>query len=506
MNYRHYITVLVAFVLCVGCKEKDQEKEKEKGNEINLVTGTVYRLTTTEGDGFAKFERLSDGQWSGVYYLNEGRLMADARKVGLTSKKGKLSLTEITGDTIPVLSHSRYEAPEFKDYPETWTYEDSAYAVSVKKDVVYAKAEGYWISYPDTGGTINEIFKVKKKELKRGKTELKLTMDVYLPKDNKSASRRPLLVLVHGGAFFNGDKRDPGFPEFARYFAGRGYVVASVNYRLGFRKSIPSVNRAGFRAIQDVDAAIRYLVHKKDYAVDPNRVFVAGTSAGGITALNVAFMKEENIPNDADEEGGIKAVSPELKDTYTVLGVGNLWGAVNDLSILNNATTSVISFQSTGDRVVPYGEGHPFKNVFLNWLVFPKMYGSEKITEYLGAGRASLKSYDLPGRHTIHTDEDEKGNTILSPRFYEMESGMCQFFSNLMSPPPVVPEHTGLTQTFQVTSSDIESVYWQVQGGVILEQSGCSAKVLLFSDAPSYSVTVCGTYKSGETFRHTWTL
>ena len=115
MNYRHYITVLVAFVLCVGCKEKDQEKEK--GNEINLVTGTVYRLTTTEGDGFAKFERLSDGQWSGVYYLNEGRMMADARKVGLTSKKGKLSLTEITGDTIPVLSHSRYEAPEFKDYP-----------------------------------------------------------------------------------------------------------------------------------------------------------------------------------------------------------------------------------------------------------------------------------------------------------------------------------------------------------------------------------------------------
>ena len=83
---------------------------------------------------------------------------------------------------------------------------------------------------------------------------------------------------------------------------------------------------------------------------------------------------------------------------------------------------------------------------------------------------------------------------------------MCQFFSNLISQPPVIPEHTGLTQTFQVTSSDIESVYWQVQGGVILEQNGCSAKVLLFSDAPSYSVTVCGTYKSGETFRHTWAL
>ena len=97
--------------------------------------------------------------------------------------------------------------------------------------------------------------------------DLDLTMDVYLPKDTK-ASLRPLLVLIHGGAFYNGDKTDKGFPLWAKYFAGMGYVVASVNYRLGFRLNTAAVERAGFRAVQDVDAAIRYLIHNKSvYAV-----------------------------------------------------------------------------------------------------------------------------------------------------------------------------------------------------------------------------------------------
>lgn len=490
-----FVPLVFASVLFVACDKK----------EVDIVSGLLYAVTTTEGDGFVLLENTSDDRWTGTYYLSGGQLMAVKRSVDLEIGKD-LVLVDETGKEIPIIKYSRYVEPEFKDYQETWSYRDSTYSVSVKEDVVYGNSQGYWVSYPDSGGTYQEIFDAKKQELEQGKKELELTMDVYLPDDGKQTTR-PLLVLIHGGAFFNGDKTDLGFPEWARDFASMGYVVASVNYRLGFRKNLASVKRAGFRSVQDVDAAIRYLIHNKDiYAVDPDRIFVAGTSAGGITALNVAFMRNENIPSEARDEGDIKAENPEINEPYHIRAVGNMWGAVNDLSILNNASASVISFHSSGDPIVPFGKGHPFESVFLNWLFFPTMYGSEQIAQYLGSQRSSLKRYDLPERHTLHIDKDENGGIALNSRFLEIETSMRDFFSDVMLSSPVVMKHSDNSQVFQISSSDLDSVYWQVKGGVILEQKDCRAEVLMFPDASSHSVIVCGQYKSGLTFRHQWNL
>lgn len=484
------VIFLISF-LFVSCEIK----------ELDVVPGSLYRVTTTEGDGFAIFERMPDNQWSCIYYLSESRLMAKRRTVSVKVRK-ELYLVDDTDREIPILSYSLYEEPEFKNFPETWTYRDSAYSVSVHKDVVYGSAQGYWTSYPDTGGSSEEIFEAKADELKRGKKNLDLTMDVYLPDDNKEATR-PLLVLIHGGAFFNGDKADIGFPEWANYFASLGYVVASVNYRLGFKKNLSSIERAGYRGVQDVDAAIRYIIHNKDtFLVDPNRVFVAGTSAGGITALNVAFMRNENIPSDAQGEGAIQSVNPEITESYIIRAVGNMWGAVNNLSILGNAPSSVISFHSIGDPIVPFGKGHPFDNFSLNWLLFPTMYGSEKITEYLGNKRAVLYPYNLD-IHTLHVDKDKRD---LNTRFFEIEEAMCHFFSDVMQPSPIVAKHVDLSQTFKVVSSEIDSVYWYVEGGEIMKQYDNKVDVLMFPDASSHSVIVCGKYKSGLTFRYKWIL
>lgn len=495
MINRLFISIIFSFFLLVSCQNK----------EVDFVSGTLYRVTTTEGDGFAMFERKSDKQWSCKYYLSESRLIAKSRtssvKVG-----NELSIVDDAGREIPILSYSLYEEPEFKNFAETWMYRDSAYAVTVNKDVVYGHALGYWTSYPDSGGTAQKIYEAKTSELERGKRNLDLTMDVYLPNDSKETTR-PLLVLVHGGAFFNGDKADLGFPEWARSFANLGYVVASVNYRLGFKKNLGSIKRAGFRGVQDVDAAIRYIICNKDkYLVDPERVFVAGTSAGGITALNVAFMRNEDIPSDAQEEGGINSVNPEMMGSYNIRAVGNMWGAVNDLSILCNAPSSVISFHSTGDPVVPYGKGHPFDNFFLNWLIFPTMYGSEMITECLGSKRAVLNSYDLPGCHTLHVDKKENGERVLNSRFKEIEVAMRNYFSDVMLASPVIASHNELSQTFEISSPEIDEVYWQVEGGAVLKQGYCRIEVLLFPDVQSHSVTACGKYKSGLTFRTKWEI
>ena len=102
--------------------------------------------------------------------------------------------------------------------------------------------------------------------------------------------------------------------------------------------------------------------------------------------------------------------------------------------------------------------------------------------------------------------EDINGEKFLSSYFYEIETAMCDFFSSSMLPSPVEVRHSDNSQIFQLISSDVDDVYWHVDGGAILENSDYSINVLLFPDTSNHSVTVCGKYKSGLTFRHQWKL
>lgn len=106
-----------------------------------------------------------------------------------------------------------------------------------------------------------------------------LQLDLYLHTDRASAAPRPLVVWIHGGGWNRGDGRGSGafanYPAVLAMLAARGYVVASVDYRLSGEAPFPA-------QIQDVKAAIRFLRdHAADYGIDPARVMLWGGSAGG---------------------------------------------------------------------------------------------------------------------------------------------------------------------------------------------------------------------------------
>ena len=472
------------------------------GKDEAFDPGQVYLVSTETGAGYAVFEKkVSRSQWMGRFYVDGYDLFAEAKDITYTSNVFGEFLQDNNGKKHRITSISSYEQPVFQEEPETWTYKDSVYHVSVDQDVPYASALGYWTSLPSSDDSFLGIY--LSQTLNKSKSMLPLTMDVYAPDDGKKALR-PLLVLIHGGAFYNGDKASAGFPEWGRYFAARGYLVASVNYRMGFWANPISVERAGYRAVQDVNAAIRFLVHEKsEYHVDPDRVFVAGTSAGGITALNLAFMRESDIPASARQEGSIDAVNPNLHDRFSVRAVGNLWGAVRDLSMIGNENTAVISYHSSGDPVVPFGADHPFQGIFLNDVLFDTMYGSGEITPYarsLGR-RVELHSYDMPGYHTLHLD----GNRV-NHIFYEIETGLRDFFSSVMLPHPVSIQHVQGSSFFSIDDTDVSEISWKVEGGVILESDHEKVKVLLFPGAMDHTVTVSGRYRSGLTFIDGYTI
>ena len=94
------------------------------------------------------------------------------------------------------------------------------------------------------------------------------SLDVYAP--DKPGKPRPLVIWIHGGAWRGGDKIVPR----GLSLLSRGYVLASINYRLTEDAPFPA-------QIYDCKAAIRFLrFHAKEYDFDPNRIGVWGESAG----------------------------------------------------------------------------------------------------------------------------------------------------------------------------------------------------------------------------------
>ena len=70
-----------------------------------------------------------------------------------------------------------------------------------------------------------------------------LALDVSVPtNDSPSACGRPLMVVVHGGAWITGDKSENNVSRIRTDFAKRGYTTASVNYRLGQFNTSQAVN------------------------------------------------------------------------------------------------------------------------------------------------------------------------------------------------------------------------------------------------------------------------
>jgi acetyl esterase/lipase len=138
-------------------------------------------------------------------------------------------------------------------------------------------------------------------------------IDIYLPE--KGDGPFPLIVHIHGGGFEIGDKRDD---HMDTYLDGirRGYVVASIEYRMSREAKFPA-------AVLDVREAIRFLKeHAEDYHFDPNRIGVIGGSAGG----NLCAMLAMNVENGnfyGEDLTKIRKESPYVKAAVCQFGPMN---------------------------------------------------------------------------------------------------------------------------------------------------------------------------------------
>lgn len=199
-----------------------------------------------------------------------------------------------------------------------------------------------------------------------------LKMDIYEPLGD-TVSKRPTIFIAHGGNFLGGSKTGSDVAPLAQDFAKMGYVVVSLDYRVGFEGlfagTMDSVEATEtvVRAVHDFRAAIRFI--KKDYSengntygVDTTKIIASGVSAGAITAVHVAYLDEINeLPSYIDTTkiglgGGIEGNSGSPNYVSSgLMGVINISGALRDTSWMTSTSAPLLSLHGDLDDVVPYG-------------------------------------------------------------------------------------------------------------------------------------------------------
>ena len=216
-----------------------------------------------------------------------------------------------------------------------------AYSVLLDSDIVYAEG-------------------LSQNSSSSSAVEQSQLLDIYQP-DN-DAEIRPVLMFIHGGGFKGGTKTKPEIVEMADYFASRGWVFVSVDYRtasdlgtidglsseevLAFYTGIAphewiELGLAGaetpeqvqqsvamYAAQRDAKAALRWLVaNATSYNINTDFISVGGASAGAITAIALGASELEDFRDEILVSDDPTLASTNLDESYSVQSVVWFWGS-----------------------------------------------------------------------------------------------------------------------------------------------------------------------------------
>jgi hypothetical protein len=226
-----------------------------------------------------------------------------------------------------------------------------------------------------------------------------LTMDIYTPPGTDDVSDRPLIIFIHTGNFlpalFNGgitgDKVDSAGVNLCKQWAQRGFVAASINYRLGWNPLTTDLDvrrggllRAVYRALHDTQTAVRFFRASVEggnvYGIDPSKIVLFGQGSGGYVSQAYATLDNygEEIAGlskfvgnqgpyvlearDGNIDGGPGIT--RLPDPLQLAGIPkdvqmtvNAGGALADLSWLEDGDTPMVSIHCVRDPFAPFNEG-----------------------------------------------------------------------------------------------------------------------------------------------------
>ena len=188
-----------------------------------------------------------------------------------------------------------------------------------------------------------------------------LKLDVYYP--NNNSTNRPVFMFIHGGGFTGGTKTKPEIIEMANYYASRGWIFVSVDYRTteelgtiqgmtpeevltyyrgiapqewvdtalqGGAQNSSQVQQAiaMYLAQRDAKAALRWIVANSiTYNINTDFITVGGASAGAITTIALGISNQEDFRDEITISDDPTLSTTNLNESYVVRSMVYFWGS-----------------------------------------------------------------------------------------------------------------------------------------------------------------------------------
>ena len=237
-----------------------------------------------------------------------------------------------------------------------------------------------------------------------------LKLDVYYP-DNNSINR-PVYMFIHGGGFTGGTKTKPEIVDMANFYASRGWVFVSIDYRtteelgtiqgmtpqevINYYKGIAPqewINNAlqgaqnsgqvqqataMYLAQRDAKAALRWIVANAiNYNINTDFITVGGASAGAITTIALGISNQGDFRDEITTSDDPTLSTTNLNESYEVKSMVYFWGSNIKLDVFemvyglnqydrydSNDPELFMGHGTAQDLVTPYTEALELQGIY----------------------------------------------------------------------------------------------------------------------------------------------
>jgi acetyl esterase/lipase len=243
-----------------------------------------------------------------------------------------------------------------------------------------------------------------------------LKLDIYFPDNNMS--NRPVFMFIHGGGFKGGIKHKPEIVAMADYYASRGWVFVSIDYRtteelgtiqgmspeelITFYQGIApkewveyalqqaespiqvQTSVAMYIAQRDAKAALRWIVaNSNNYNINTDFITVGGASAGAITTIALGISNQEDFKDEIPmtEDPTLATTNPD--EAYHVSSMIYFWGSNIKLDLFesvyglnrydSNDPELFMAHGTDYDPVTPFSEALELEGIYDSLGIYNKL-------------------------------------------------------------------------------------------------------------------------------------
>lgn len=229
--------------------------------------------------------------------------------------------------------------------------------------------------------------------------ERDLLLDIYEPID--APENRPVIIFIHGGGYTSGSRTQ--FRQAGEYFAERGWVAISIEYRLANdHGTVPQewydavmqapVSReqknqvlAIYAASRDAKAAVRWVyAHAETYQINTDYISVLGGSAGAGLAIMLGITEAEDFRDELTLDEDPTLESTNLDQAVEVHTVLNMWGTtapiellstIYDLERFDETDAPILTVHGTEDTTVDFSHAEYLRDEYektgVDYVLYP---------------------------------------------------------------------------------------------------------------------------------------